>query len=208
MSNAAERQRNFATIVYPESAPADWIDILNGHHVAALISPLHDKDTDPDGNQKKPHYHVMVMFDSPKNYERQVKPIFEQIGAVGREAVASMRGYARYLCHLDNPEKAQYEQSEVRALGGADYHSITSLPTDDIKMLSDIIEFVQQEQIYSFIELLDICRVSHQDWFAMIAMSRAYVIDKVLKSMEWEKTNKYVRSADREKVDPQTGEVI
>ena len=32
-----------------------------------------------------------------------------------------MRAYARYLCHLDNPEKAQYEVAEGESLGGADY---------------------------------------------------------------------------------------
>ena len=84
-------------------------DKLDQLHVAALISPLHDKDTNPSGEPKKPHYHVLLMFEGVKDYETQVKPIFAEIGGVGREMVNSARGYARYLCHLDNPEKAQYE---------------------------------------------------------------------------------------------------
>ena len=100
-----QRTRNFATVVYPESAPSDWIDKLDQLHVAALISPLHNKDTNPSGEPKKPHYHVLLMFEGVKDYETQVKPIFAEIGGVGREMVNSARGYARYLCHLDNPEK-------------------------------------------------------------------------------------------------------
>ena len=99
-----ERVRNFATVVYPESAPENWIDILNEYHVACLISPLHNRDIDPDLNIKKPHYHVLIMFEGKKNYETQVKPIFDSIGGVGREYVQSIRGYARYLCHLNIAE--------------------------------------------------------------------------------------------------------
>lgn len=52
------------------------------------------------------------MFDGVKTIE-QAKDLFEQIGGVGCEKVNSIRGYARYLCHLDNPEKAQYDQGAV-----------------------------------------------------------------------------------------------
>ena len=66
-----QRTRNFATVVYPESAPSDWIDKLDQLHVAALISPLHNKDTNPSGEPKKPHYHVLLMFEGVKDYETQ-----------------------------------------------------------------------------------------------------------------------------------------
>ena len=97
------RTRNFATVVYPESAPEDWINKLEELHVAVLVSPLHDKDINPSGEPKIPHYHVLLMFESPKDFETQIQPIFDSIGAVGRELVNSARGYARYLCHLYNP---------------------------------------------------------------------------------------------------------
>lgn len=42
--NGRGRTRNFATIVYPESAPENWKSILENEIVPALISPLHDKE--------------------------------------------------------------------------------------------------------------------------------------------------------------------
>lgn len=56
------RTRNYATIVYPESAPPNWISILEDEHIASFISPLHDKDIENDGENtpKKAHYHVIV----------------------------------------------------------------------------------------------------------------------------------------------------
>ena len=131
--------------------------------------------------------------------------MFELIGGVGREAVNSARGYARYLCHLDNPEKAQYDPKDIIAFGGADYSAVVHLPTDDMKMLQEVFAFIRVNQIYSLAELLDICSVVNQDWFSMIAMSRAYVVDKYIKSLTWENENSYVRKSI---VDPKTGEVI
>lgn len=205
----AGRTRNFATVVYPESAPADWMERLDQLHIAALVSPLHDRDENPNGENKKPHYHVMLMFESPTDYESKVAPIFAEIGGVGREMVNSARGYARYLCHLDNPEKAQYSPSEVRCIGGADFYAITNLPTDDLKMLGEVFTFIQEQGIYSLAELLTVCQLSHPEWFSMIAMSRCYVVDKFIKSLAWERDTGYVRACDRVlATDPATGEVI
>lgn len=39
-SSTDNRIRNFATVVYPESAPEDWQSILAGHFVPAFISPV------------------------------------------------------------------------------------------------------------------------------------------------------------------------
>lgn len=205
----AGRTRNFATVVYPESAPADWMERLDQYHIAALISPLHDRDINPSGEQKKPHYHVMVMFESPTDYESKVAPIFAEIGGVGREKLGTARGYARYLCHLDNPEKAQYDPADVRCMGGADYYGITNLPTDDLKMLGEVFSFIQENEIYSLAELLTVCQGSHPEWFSMIAMSRCYVVDKFIKSLAWERDTGYVRACDRAPAtNPATGEVV
>lgn len=203
-----QRTRNFATVVYPESAPSGWIDKLEQLHVAVLISPLHDKDINPNGELKKPHYHVLMMFDGVKDYETQVKPIFAEIGGVGREIVNSARGYARYLCHLDNPEKAQYEPSEVRCMGGASYTDITSLPTDDIKIIAAIKNYCRENEIYSLAEIIDVAETLHPEWYATIVLSRCYVIDKYLKSLEWERSTRYIRASERKKFDKETGEII
>ena len=35
-------------------------------HIPVLISPLHDKDVTPDGEIKKAHYHVIIMYGGVK----------------------------------------------------------------------------------------------------------------------------------------------
>lgn len=185
----AERTKFFATIVYPESAPANWEEIVRDTHVPTLISPLHDKDKDPDGNQKKAHYHVLMTFDSLKNFDTQIKPIFNSFGGVGREEVLSQRGYARYLCHMDNPEKYQYDPQEVQELNGACYSAIIMLPTDELGALEDMLDFIEDNDIYSFRKFLMWCKGNNKEWFRLLVNSKTYIIKEYLKSRYWDLEN-------------------
>lgn len=178
------RFRNFATVVYPESAPEDWQEILAGCFVPAFISPLHDRDFNPTGEPKKEHYHVLLMFDGKKSPE-QAKEIFDQIGGVGCEICNSIRGYSRYLCHLDNPEKAQYSPEGVRMLCGADYTATIGLATDKYKAIREMIEFCKLNRIVSYAELLEYSSNERYDWFRVLCDCATVVMKEYLKSLRW-----------------------
>lgn len=185
------RARNFACVVYPESAPSDWLDTIAELKIPIMVSPLHDKDTNPsrlpNGNPepKKPHYHVMACFEGNKTVE-QAKSIFEQFGGVGCEIVSSLRGYARYLCHLDNPEKAQYNIDDVKAFGGADFVTAIGLPTDKYKAIGEMMDWCVSENILSYSELLIHARTFHSDWFRVLCDNGTMVMKEFLKSRKWE----------------------
>ncbi|MBQ5447162.1 MAG: replication protein [Lachnospiraceae bacterium] len=183
--NSTKRTRNYGTVVYPDSAPQDWQNILAEQFIPALISPLHDKDTNPDNNeQKKAHYHVMIMFDSVKTKEQAIE-VFRSIGGVGCEVIQSRRGYARYMCHMDNPEKFQYKQDDVRALGGADYIDIIGLVTDKYKAIGEMIDYCKEYNIYSYSDLLEYCRMERFDWFRVLCDNGTVVMKEYLKSRSW-----------------------
>lgn len=177
--------RNWATVVYPDSAPDDWKEKLDALRVAVLISPLHDKDVNPNGEPKKPHWHVLIMFDGPKD-EHKVREIFDAIGGVGCEYVNSIRGYARYLCHMDNPEKHQYDIGKVVSMNGADFNTLVSLPSDKYKAIGEIIDFIEANDIYSYRQLFAWCRANKYDWFKTLCDNGTYVILEYLKSRTWE----------------------
>lgn len=186
-----QRTRNYGTVVYPDSAPADWQDILAQQFIPALISPLHDKDTNPDNNEpKKAHYHVMIMFDSVKTKEQAIE-VFNTIGGVGCEVIQSRRGYARYMCHMDNPEKFQYKQDDVRALGGADYIDIIGLAIDKYKAVSEMMDYCDSNNIVSYYELANYARSERFDWFRILCDSGTVVIKEYLKSRKWTLDNSY-----------------
>lgn len=178
------RTRNFATVVYPESAPENWFDILVEHKIPAFISPLHNADTNPTGEVKKEHYHVLIMFDNVKTVD-QATDIFKSIGGVGCEVVKSLRGYARYLCHLDNPEKFQYNTSDVKALCGADYFGTISLVIDKYEAIKNMIEWCNQNNCFVYAELLEYCALNRSDWFRVLCDNGTVVVKEYLKSKYW-----------------------
>lgn len=177
------RVRNFATVVYPESAPDMWEEILKDYHIQGFISPLHDKDVSADGTPKKPHYHVMLMFEGKKS-DDQVKEIFDSIGGVGLLHIESIRGYARYLIHIDDPNKAQYSEDDVISICGADYYGICSLAIDKYRVIGEIINFIQEKQISSYRQLLLYCRDNRYDWFRIVIDSPYVIRSSLVKKDE------------------------
>ena len=68
MAQKVVKKRNWTFVLYPESAPADWLEKLQLTGLQAEISPLHDKDINPDGTVKKAHYHIIVCYSGPTSY--------------------------------------------------------------------------------------------------------------------------------------------
>lgn len=167
------------------NTPDNWIDIVRSWLVTALISPMHLADTNPDGSIKKPHWHVMLMFDGVKNFETQVKPLFDQINAVGRENVNSARGYARYLCHMDNPEKHRYSEQDVTCIGGADFKTIIELPGDKLKQYNQLIDFIERNDIISYAALVQTLRVIQPDLEYVAVFEMTYPLTQYIRSRYW-----------------------
>lgn len=183
----SRRFRNFATVLYPDSenTPENWLSILQDFKTPVLVSPFHDQDINPTGEPKKPHYHILIMFEGMKSQD-QVKELFDQIGGVGLETVNSIRGYARYLCHLDNPDKHQYSVSDVQQFSGADFIEIIGLPSDRYDIIGEMIDHCQSERIYSYATLLVYARHNRNDWFRILCDSGTIVMKEFLKSFRWE----------------------
>lgn len=187
------RTRNYATVVYPDSM-GDFdlfIEKLTQLHIPLFISPLHDKDVNPTGEEKKAHYHILFMFDSVKTYN-QALDIVDIISGVGCEIVNSLRGYARYLCHLDNPEKAQYNIDDVIQLNGSSYYDVINLASDRYNMIGEMIDFIDEFEILSFAEFYKFCRdYRSSTWYKIITDNSTYVIKEYLKSRKWDKETTY-----------------
>lgn len=185
--STSSRHRSFATVLYPnESTPDNWLDIIAELKIPAYVSPLHDQDKNPNGEPKKPHVHVLMYFEGKKSVE-QVKEIVAKFGGVGVEVVSSLRGYARYLCHLDNPEKAQYDVAQVRCYGGANYHEACNLASDKYKAIREMKDYCIQNGIYAYCDLFDYACDNREDWFMCLCDNGTYVMKEYLKSVSWKR---------------------
>ena len=177
-----ELSRCYATILYEESAAEGWLDILEDLHIRIMVSPLHDRDVDKDGVLKKPHWHIMFLFASVKS-RSQVKEITDALHSVGIERVLDPVSYAAYLIHLNSPEKAQYTAEEVICFN-IDYPTFIAKGLDNNSVVSDIIDFIEQENLRSFASLIQHCRVHQEDWLRCV-YGKPYFFSLYLKSRKW-----------------------
>ena len=176
------RTRVWVFVGYPESLPQNYIDILTELHVPCCISPLHDKDKNATGEEKKAHYHFILSFSGVKSYD-QVKEITESLNATVPQACQNVKGMVRYLTHKDNPEKYQYNEFDIRCLNGFDLEDYLK-PTnmDRYQFIDEMVEFVNKSGIVEFCELLDYARLERRkDWFPLLCDSCAIIMREYIK---------------------------
>jgi len=179
---AGQRSRNWAFIVYPESCAPNWRELLDEMHVPAAVSPLHDRDVNADGEPKKPHYHIVLVFDGNKTRD-QVLDLIEPMKGTTVVKLNSLVGMLRYLTHADNPEKAQYSKNDVETFGGLQYQAIIENAGDKIGMIADIMDWLDANCCTKYAELMRYARKERQDWFELLCMGHTIVISEYIKSI-------------------------
>lgn len=178
---AVKRSKNFCTVAYPESISFPELKtFLDELHICYLISPLHDKDVVAEANNapKKPHWHIVLIFDSLKSVP-QVKDLMHP-STVGLEIVNSLVSYARYLVHMDNPEKAQYNIEDV-VFYGIDYKQLCLKESDKYDAFGRLLDYVVAEHITSFSSLLLYAKHNDEPMFRALC-DNSYTIREFLRS--------------------------
>lgn len=183
MSKRVNRTRNWISILYPESAVENWQDILSQSCVPSIVSPLHDKDINPDGEPKKPHYHVMLLFSGPKNLE-QAQQVFDSIGAINCQPCTDTKAQARYFIHKDNPEKYQYNANDIQNFGGADWSELVATSADMFANIAEIEQYIRDSHILSYADLCDTLRTDYFELYK-VAVTHTIHIKAYLQSITW-----------------------
>lgn len=179
-----DRTRVWAAIVYPESAPENWRQILDDYRIEWAESPLHEFDVNEGtGETKKPHWHIVISFDGPKSYE-QVSDILAPLHCAAPQKCHSLKGAVRYFVHMDNPEKFQYNRSGIVGHGGFDVDSALAPSSGQrYDLIAEMQDFVHDESIVEFQDLFDYARKNRRsDWFPLLCDSCAYVMGLYIKS--------------------------
>lgn len=193
------RTRNWTIVLYPESAPKNWREIIDDLHIEWVESPLHDKDKNATGETKKAHWHVLLMFGGVKSYE-QVLEITQQLNCPRPERCHNAKAMVRYMAHMDNPEKAQYSPSDIKAHGGVDLAELLRPSSSErYTIISEMISYVKREKVIEFQDLMDYAQENEFDtWFPLLCDNSAYVVGQYIKSQ---------RHRQQLKIDPLTGEL-
>lgn len=162
-----EIARNFVGIIYPESCPENYEEMLLAEEFNVAFSPIHS----PDGDNKKKHVHLVLSFSGPKDLDDLDNYMRTKYKGTSLFKCADLRKSLRYLTHLDNPEKEQFRQE---AKSNWDIRKYVSNEV----YIQDILSVIEQYDLFSF---ADLTRWFAHDFNALEKISKnAYFFNKYM----------------------------
>ena len=169
-------------VLYPESAPNDWREILTQTGLQCAISPLHDKDLNPTGEPKKAHYHIIMCYSGPTSFN-VVKALCDDLKQPIPQALEQVRGYYRYLTHKDNPEKYQYSEEEITTVNGfniSDYVDLTKSEVTEIKKRLQML--IRNMNFMEYSDFMDYLQDNELSFEYDVASNNTYFFEKYISS--------------------------
>ncbi len=177
------KKRNWTFVLYEDSCAKDWEDYLVSTGVPFAYA-YHDKDKTDLGEDKKAHTHVLICFDGPVTYNNAMT-YATRVGAANNviQPVGSVRGMVRYFCHKDNPDKYQYEDDVIQCRNGFDPKDYFALTVTQQKAFKrKIIEFIQDNEIIEYADLVEILMNSDQMDLFDIVTTNTFFFTQYMKS--------------------------
>lgn len=229
---AGKRGRNFNFIVYPGDAVSNWKQKLDDTGLKWIEGPVHDRDTwtvedeqeNPEhkaGELKKVHNHNMLMSDGIKSLD-QITNLLK--GIFGETETGSIKGCllpvlaadrsasVRYMAHMDNPTKAQYDVADIIGHNGVDPNEIIKFSmSETLEKMVAMEQFIEDNHITSPHVFAQRIRDEHRDWYQIYVTKNTYYFNAILKShAEAKKEAKALQEAleeGRAYMDEKTGEI-
>lgn len=184
------KKRNWAFVMYPESMPDNWKEIFGLSGLQIAVSPLHDKDLNADAEEKKPHYHVIVVYGNTTTYNN-VLHFTKQLNATIPQALESVRGYYRYFTHKDNPEKHQYDEKDIQTFGGFDILEFVELTKTEVnKLISELTYIIRDNDIFEYSDLIFYCLDNQLNDYFAVASNHTLYFCNLLNSLRNKKKEK------------------
>lgn len=175
--------RNWAFVMYPESMPENWFEILEKTGLPFAISPLHDKDLNPTGEEKKPHYHVICQYSNTTTAKNVKENVCDKVNGTIPIKLESIKGMYRYHLHLDNPEKYQYDDRDRIFINGFDVSNVNALTQTEVqKIKKEITNFIIDNDILEYSDLLEILLDNDLNNMFIVASSHTMLFAAFLNS--------------------------
>lgn len=175
------KKRNWAFILYPDSAPSDWRDKIKLYGVPCAVSPLHDSDLTDDGTStKKPHYHIILAYKHPTTFNNVCNFVSDGLNQNKKVIpIQDLLAYYRYLAHLDNPEKSQYSVDDIVTYCG---FKTPREKMDTDECVVGLFDFIRDNQITDYAYLIDVLSQGGEIDLLQYAVCHAYAVISYLRS--------------------------
>lgn len=176
------RSNKWAFLMYKESAPEKYLEVLESLHVPFVLSPWHDKDVYLEtGEIKKTHKHGALYFDSLKSYSQVSELVSDKLnGPAHVEVVLSPKGLYDYFIHAENPDKTPYSVDDIESGAGFELEKFL-LEQDSENFMNEVIDIIEQNDFTEFEDLVIYARKNNCLLLGLI-IERTYFFAKYLDS--------------------------
>ncbi len=190
------KRRIWRFLVYPESAPADWIDFLKNKGICCAISPLHDRDIwDKDvidngvvihhrGDLKKAHYHILAVYRGPTSFT-SIKDITDTLGQPRPDVSSTfdpLKAY-EYLWHKNDPDKTLYDENGVVLLNDFNPEALKGQAYVDNDMFNELEDLLIEQNALTFTKALQIVKDNGDVDMVIFFRRHGFHFDKIIKGI-------------------------
>lgn len=183
-----KRSNKWTFLLYKESAPENYLDIIESLHTPYVLSPWHDKDINKQtGEFKKSHKHGALFFDSLKSYSQVSELLTQNLNTPAHvEVVLSPKGLYDYFIHAENPEKTLYDIKDIESGCGFDLEKFI-LENSYEDYLARAIDIINRYHFTEFSSLVNYARANDPLLLKVIIL-KPYFFSKLLDSLRYNRS--------------------
>ena len=191
-----KRSNKCAFLFYKESAPENYLEILEELHIPFVLSPWHDKDINREtGEFKKSHKHGVLFFESLKSYSQVSELLTEKLNTPSHvEVVISPKGMYDYFIHAENPEKTSYNIEDIESGCGFELDKFLIEQNSNL-FLETVIDVITDNDFTEFEDLVHYARNKDISLLGLI-IERTYFFTKFLDSRRYNPQNNKKTSSE------------
>lgn len=191
-----QRSNKWAFLIYKESAPENYLDILEELHIPFILNPWHDRDIDKEtGEFKKAHKHGAFYFDSLKSFSQVSELIKDKLNGPSHvEPVMSPKGMFDYFIHAENPEKTLYNIEDIESGCGFELDKFLIEQNSNL-FLETVIDVITDNNFTEFEDLVHYARNKDISLLGLI-IERTYFFTKFLDSRRYNPQNNKKTSSE------------
>ena len=187
-----KRSNKWAFLLYKESAPENYLDILEEMQVPYILSPWHDQDVDKKtGELLKAHKHGALFFDSLKSYTQVSELLTENLNTPKKvQIVLSPKGMLDYFTHAQNPDKTPYNAEDIESGAGIDLDQFL-VEQQSGRFINEVIDLINDYNFTEFQDLVIYARHNDPRLLTLI-MNRTYFFTKFIESKRY-RASRYIK---------------
>lgn len=180
-----KRSNKWAFLIYKESAPENYIEVLESLHVPFVLSPWHNKDFhSKTGELKKTHKHGAFYFDSLKSYSQISELVADKLNSPAHvEIVMSPKGMFDYFTHAENPDKTPYSIENIESGAGFELDKFLLEQNSD-NFMNEVIDVIEENNFIEFEDLVHYARDNNYLLLGLI-VKQTYFFAKYLDSRRY-----------------------